>query len=155
GLVNLGSDSLKEKYLPKMATGEMLTSFALSEPEAGSDAANISTRAEKKGDKWILNGTKHFITNAPIADLITVFAVTDKEKGAKGGITSFLVETDFPGITIGKRDRKMGLRGSYTAQVILDDCIVPEENVIGEVGMGYMNALKILGEGRVTLAARS
>lgn len=155
GLVNLGSDYLKNKYLPDMAAGKKISAFALSEPGAGSDAANISTYAEKKGDKWIINGTKQFITNAPIADVITVFAVTDKEKGARGGITSFLVETDFPGITIGATDEKMGLRGSYTAQVILEDCEVPEENVIGEVGMGYVNALRILGEGRITLAARS
>lgn len=155
GLVKLASEELKRKYLPDMATGEKISAFALSEPEAGSDAANISTYAEKKGDHWVVNGTKHFITNAPVADVITVFAVTDKEKGANGGITSFLIETNFPGITIGKPDVKMGLRGSYTAQVILEDCIVPEENVIGEVGMGYINALKILGEGRVGLAARS
>lgn len=155
GLVNLGSEELKEKYLPKMATGEKISAFALSEPEAGSDAANISTYAKKKGNQWILNGTKHFITNALIADVITVFAVTDKEKGMNGGITAFLVETNFPGIEIGKPDVKMGLRGSHTAQVILEDCVVPEENVIGEVGMGYINALTILGEGRVTLAARS
>lgn len=155
GLVKLASEELKRKYLPDMATGKKISAFALSEPGAGSDAANISTYAEKKGDHWVVNGTKHFITNAPVADVITVFAVTDKEKGANGGITSFLIETDFPGITIGKPDVKMGLRGSYTAQVILEDCIVPEENVIGEVGMGYINALKILGEGRVGLAARA
>jgi len=155
GLVKLASEELKRKYLPDMASGEKISAFALSEPEAGSDAANISTFAEKKGDNWVLNGTKHFITNAPVADVITVFAVTDKEKGANGGITSFIIETDFPGVTIGKPDVKMGLRGSYTSQVILENCIVPDENVIGEVGMGYVNALKILAEGRIGLAARS
>lgn len=154
GLVRLASDQLKEKYLPGLASGEKIAAFALSEPDAGSDAADISTTAVKKGDKWVLNGTKHFITNAPVADVITVFALTDKEKGAKGGITAFLVETGFPGIEIGKPDVKMGLRGSYTSQVILEDCQVPEENIIGEIGMGYINALKILGEGRVGLAAR-
>jgi len=154
GLVKLASEELKQKYLPEMATGEKISAFALSEPEAGSDAANISTHAEKRGTNWILNGTKHFITNAPVADVITIFAVTDKEKGMNG-ITAFLVETNFPGIKIGKPDVKMGLRGSYTAQVILEDCVVPEENVIGEVGTGYVNALTILGEGRVTLAARA
>jgi acyl-CoA dehydrogenase len=102
-----------------------------------------------------MNGTKHFITNGPIADVYTVFALTDKDKGAKGGITAFLVERDFPGLTVGKKDKKMGLRGSYTSQVIFEDCIIPEENVIGEVGMGYISALKILGEGRVGLAARA
>ncbi|KZM55571.1 acyl-CoA dehydrogenase family protein [Aeribacillus pallidus] len=155
GLVKLGSDELKRKYLPAMAAGEKIACFALSEPGAGSDATNISTRAEKKGDYWVLNGIKHFITNAPIADIFTIFAVTDKEKGAKGGITAFVVERDFPGLIIGKKDKKMGLRGSHTAQVILENCIVPEENVIGEIGKGYISALKILAEGRIGLAARS
>lgn len=155
GLVKLASEYLKQKYLPDMAAGRKIAAFALSEPGAGSDATNLATRAEKKGSNWILNGTKHFITNAPVADVFTVFALTDKTKGAKGGITAFLVEKDFHGFTIGKQDKKMGLRGSYTAQLIFEDCVVPEENVIGEVGMGYMSALKILGEGRVGLAARS
>lgn len=155
GLVRLGSETLKRKYLPAMAAGEKIGCFALSEPGAGSDAMNLSTTAVKKGDKWILNGTKHFITNGPIADVFTVFAVTDKEKGAKGGITSFLIERDFPGLKIGAIDKKMGLRGSKTSQVIFDNCEVPEENVIGEVGMGYMSALKILSEGRIGLAARA
>jgi len=155
GLVKLASDYLKQKYLPDMAAGRKIGAFALSEPGAGSDATNLATRAEKVGNKWILNGTKHFITNAPVADVFTVFALTDKDKRAKGGITAFLVEKDFPGFTIGKKDKKMGLRGSYTAQLIFEDCVVPEENVIGEVGLGYMNALKILAEGRIGLAARA
>ncbi|WP_423797911.1 acyl-CoA dehydrogenase family protein [Neobacillus sp. SAB-20_R2A] len=155
GLVKLASEYLKQKYLPDMAAGKKIAAFALSEPGAGSDATNLATRAEKVGNNWILNGTKHFITNAPVADVFTVFALTDPEKGAKGGITAFLVEKNFPGFTVGKKDKKMGLRGSYTAQLIFEDCVVPEENVIGEVGMGYMSALKILGEGRVGLAARS
>ncbi len=155
GLVKLASESLKQKYLPEMAAGEKIACFALSEPGAGSDATNLATTAVKKGDKWIINGSKHFITNAPIADLFTVFAVTDKEKGAKGGITAFLIEKNYPGLFIGAKDKKMGLRGSYTSQVIFEDCEVPEENVIGEVGMGYISALTILGEGRVGLAARS
>lgn len=155
GLVRLGSDYLKQKYLPDMAAGNKIGAFALSEPGAGSDATNLSTQAEKKGDHWVVNGTKHFITNAPIADVFTVFALTGKEKGAKGGITAFLIEKDFPGLHIGKSDKKMGLRGSYTAQVFFENCMVPEENVIGDVGMGYMNALKILGEGRIGLAARA
>ncbi|MGG4488204.1 acyl-CoA dehydrogenase family protein [Metabacillus idriensis] len=155
GLVKLASESLKQKYLPDMAAGKKIAAFALSEPGAGSDATNLATRAEKRGNQWILNGTKHFITNAPVADVFTVFALTDKEKGAKGGITAFLIEKDFPGFSLGKKDKKMGLRGSHTAQLIFEDCVVPEENVIGEVGMGYMSALKILSEGRVGLAARA
>ena len=155
GLVKLASESLKQKYLPAMAAGDKIAAFALSEPGAGSDATNLSTQAEKEGSNWILNGTKHYITNAPVADVFTVFALTDREKGAKGGITAFLIEKDFPGLVVGKKDKKMGLRGSYTAQVIFENCIVPEENVIGEVGMGYINALRILGEGRIGLAARA
>ncbi|WP_461611292.1 acyl-CoA dehydrogenase family protein [Cytobacillus kochii] len=154
GLVRLGSPYLKEKYLPALASGEKIACFALSEPGAGSDATNLATKAEKKGDKWILNGSKHFITNAPVADVFTVFAVTDKDKGAKG-ITAFLIEKDFPGFTIGKKDKKMGLKGSYTAQLLFDQCEVPEENVIGEVGLGYVAALTILSEGRIGLAARA
>ncbi|MGE7778990.1 acyl-CoA dehydrogenase family protein [Peribacillus sp. NPDC097264] len=155
GLVKLASEQLKNKYLPEMAAGNKIAAFALSEPGAGSDATNLATTAEKKGDYWVMNGTKHFITNGPIADVYTVFALTDKDKGAKGGITAFLVERNFPGVTVGKKDKKMGLRGSYTSQVIFENCIISEENVIGEVGMGYISALRILGEGRVGLAARA
>jgi acyl-CoA dehydrogenase len=155
GIVRLGSEYLKKKYLPKMAEGKLLAAFALSEPEAGSDATNIKTRAEKKGDRWILNGMKHFITNGPDADLFTVIAVTDPSKGVKGGFTAFAVEKNFPGFKVGAVDKKMGLRGSHTSQLFFEDCEVPEENVIGEVGMGYVSALKILTEGRCTLAARA
>ncbi|MDQ0218850.1 acyl-CoA dehydrogenase [Peribacillus cavernae] len=155
GLVKLASESLKKKYLPDMAAGKKIAAFALSEPGAGSDATNLATVAEKKGAQWIVNGSKHFITNGPVADVFTVFAVTDKQKGAKGGITAFLIEKDFPGLIVGKKDKKMGLRGSYTSQLIFEDCLVPDSNVIGEVGMGYVSALKILGEGRVGLAARA
>lgn len=155
GLVKLASESLKQKYLPDMAAGNKIAAFALSEPGAGSDATNLSTIAVKQGNKWIINGMKHFITNGPVADVFTVIASTDKSKGAKGGITAFLVEKNFPGLIVGKRDKKMGLKGSYTCQIIFEDCEVPEENVIGEVGMGYISALKILGEGRIGLAARA
>ncbi|RMB03895.1 acyl-CoA dehydrogenase [Thermoactinomyces vulgaris] len=155
GIVRLGSRHLKEKYLPDLAAGNKLAAFALTEPEAGSDAASIKTRAEKKGDRWILNGMKHFITNGPDADLFTVIAVTDLGKGVKGGFTAFAVEKSFPGLKIGAVDKKMGLRGSHTAQIFFEDCEVPEENVIGEVGNGYVSALKILTEGRCTLAARA
>lgn len=155
GIVRLGSDCLKAKYLPDLAEGKRLAAFALSEPEAGSDATNIKTRAEKRGDRWILNGMKHFITNGPYADLFTVIAVTDPSRGVKGGFTAFAVEKKFPGFRVGAVDKKMGLRGSHTAQLFFEDCEVPEENVIGEVGMGYASALKILAEGRCTLAARA
>ncbi|AEG13965.1 Butyryl-CoA dehydrogenase [Desulfofundulus kuznetsovii DSM 6115] len=154
GIVELGSEEIKQKYLPAMASGEKLGAFALTEPDAGSDATNIKTTAVLKGDKWILNGRKHFITNAPEADIFTVIAVTDREKGARGGFTAFVVEKDFPGFSIGTIEKKMGLRGSHTAEVIFEDCEVPVENVLGEVGRGYASALKILSKGRVALAAR-
>lgn len=154
GIVDLGTKEQKEKYLPDLASGNCLGAFALTEPNAGSDAANIKTTAVRKGEKYILNGTKHFITNAPEADVFTVMAVTDKSKGPKG-ITSFIVEKNFPGFRIGTIERKMGLRGSHTAEVIFDDCEVPVDNVLGQEGQGYVNALKILANGRAGLAARN
>lgn len=154
GIVELGTEIQKQKYLPGMATGEKVGAFALTEPNAGSDASNIKTKAELKGDCYILNGTKHFITNGPIADVFTVMAVTDKTKGPKG-ITAFIVEKDFPGLQIGTIEKKMGLHGSYSSEVIFEDCEVPIENVLGKVGEGYVNALKILANGRAGLAARN
>jgi acyl-CoA dehydrogenase len=154
GIVEMGNEDQKRKYLPAMAAGEKIGAFALTEPEAGSNATNLRTTAVKKGDKYILNGTKHYITNATEADVFTVMAVTDPTKGAKG-ITSFIVEKDFPGFHIGAVEKKMGLRGSHSAEVILDDCEVPIENVLGTEGQGYVNALKILANGRAGLAARN
>ncbi|MDA8351598.1 MAG: acyl-CoA dehydrogenase family protein [Firmicutes bacterium] len=153
GIVELGNEEQKRRFLPEMARGERLGAFALSEPEAGSNAANLRTRAERKGDRYILNGMKHFITNGPEADVITVMAVTDPTKGAKG-ITSFLVEADTPGLSRGPADEKMGLRGSHTCQLFFEDVEVPVENRLGEEGQGYVNALKILANGRASLAAR-
>lgn len=154
GIVELGTEEQKKKYLPALASGEKLAAFALTEPEAGSDAASIKTTAVKKGDRYILNGVKHFITNGPDADVFTIIAVTDKSKGAKGGTTAFIVEKSFPGFKVGTIEKKMGLRGSHTSEIILEDCEVPEENVLGNIGEGYINALKILAKGRVGLAAR-
>lgn len=153
GIVELGTEEQKQRFLPKMAMGEWIGAFALSEPEAGSHAANLRTRAERKGDRYVLNGMKHFITNGPEAHVITVMASTDPDKGAKG-ITSFLVESDFPGFSRGPADVKMGLRGSHTCQLFFEDCEVPEANRLGEEGEGYVNALKILANGRASLAAR-
>jgi acyl-CoA dehydrogenase len=153
GIVELGTEEQKQRFLPKMASGEWIGAFALSEPEAGSHAANLRTRAERKGDRYVLNGMKHFITNGPEARVITVMASTDPAKGAKG-ITSFLVESDSPGFSRGPADVKMGLRGSHTCQLFFEDCEVPEENRLGEEGEGYVNALKILANGRASLAAR-
>lgn len=153
GIAEMGNQEQKKKYLPRMATGEWIASFALTEPQAGSDAANLRTTAENKGDKWILNGEKIFITNAPHAHVFTVMAVTDKYKGAKG-ISAFIVERDFPGIKVGPNEKKMGMHGAHTAPVIFEDCEVPEENLLGTEGMGYISALQTLTKGRVTLSAR-
>ncbi|WP_101842898.1 acyl-CoA dehydrogenase family protein [Halobacillus sp. Marseille-P3879] len=154
GLVELGSSKQKEKYLPSLARGESIGAFALTEPSAGSNATNLKTTAVKKGDQYILNGRKHYITNATEADIFTVMAVTDASKGAKG-ITSFIVEKDFPGFHVGAVEPKMGLHGSQSAEIILEDCEVPAVNILGEEGQGYVNALKILANGRAGLAARN
>lgn len=154
GIVELGTAEQKERYLPRMAAGEMIGAFALTEPNAGSDAASLKTTAVLRGDGYVLNGIKHFITNAVIARVFTVMAVTDKSKGPRG-ITSFLVEKDFLGFRIGTIEKKMGLRGSHTAELIFEDCPVPRINVLGKEGEGYVNALKILTNGRVGLAARN
>ncbi|MET3695722.1 acyl-CoA dehydrogenase [Bacillus oleivorans] len=154
GIVELGTEEQKQKYLPKMASGEWIGAFALTEPSAGSNAANIKTKAVKKGDRYIINGSKHYITNAVVGHVFTVMAVTDPDKGAKG-ITSFIVEKDFPGFKLGTVERKMGLRGSHSAELFFEDMEVPAENVLGEEGKGYVNALKILANGRAGLAARN
>nr|WP_304220116.1 acyl-CoA dehydrogenase family protein [Fredinandcohnia onubensis] len=154
GIVQLGTHDQKKKYLPRMASGEWIAAFALTEQSAGSNASNIKTRAERKGDKYIINGSKYYITNAVGGHVFTVLAVTDQEKGAKG-ITAFIVEKSFPGFNVGKIDRKMGLRGSHSAELIFEDMEVPVENVLGEIGQGYVSALKILTNSRVGLAARN
>ncbi|MDX8290968.1 acyl-CoA dehydrogenase family protein [Metabacillus indicus] len=154
GIVEMGNEEQKQRYLPKMAAGEQIGAFALTEPSAGSNATNLKSTALKRGDKYILNGTKHYITNATEAGVFTVMAVTDPAKGPKG-ITSFIVEKDFPGFQVGAVEKKMGLRGSHSAEIIMEDCEVPAENVLGEEGQGYVNALKILANGRAGLAARN
>lgn len=156
GIVIDGTEEQKETYLPRLASGEWIGVFALTEPEAGSDASNIQTTAEQRGDTWILNGRKHFITNGDIADVITVFAVTDKAKRAKGGITAFLVEKNYPGFFVGAIERKMGMRGSHTCELIFDACEIPARNVIGGssmVGQGFKTAMKVLDKGRLTMGA--
>ncbi|GAB3055376.1 acyl-CoA dehydrogenase family protein [Virgibacillus ainsalahensis] len=154
GIVELGTEKQKQKYLPKMASGEWIGAFALTEPSAGSNAANLKTTAVKEGDKYIINGSKHYITNAVDGHVFTVMAVTDPDKGAKG-ITSFIVEKDFPGFKLGSVEEKMGLRGSHSAELFFEDMEVPAENVLGEEGQGYVNALKILANGRAGLSARN
>ena len=153
GIVALGREAQKRKYLPRMASGELIGCFALTEPSAGSDPASMRTSAVRKGDRYELEGEKIYITNAGIADVFTVMAVTDRSKGAKG-ISAFIVERDFPGLKIGRNELKMGMHGVTTAPVIFDKCEVPADNLLGSEGMGYVQALKTLTWGRVTIAAR-
>lgn len=153
GIVELGSEEQKRRYLPKMASGEWIGCFALTEPQAGSDPAALRTRAERRGERWILNGEKIYITNAPRAQVFTVMAVTDPARGTKG-ISAFIVERDFPGLSVGRNELKMGMHGCGTAPVVMQDCEVPAENLLGPEGMGYVQALKTLTQGRVTVAAR-
>ena len=153
GIVMDGTPEQKQKYLPRLASGEWTACFALTEPNAGSDAANIQTTATRQGDVYLLNGMKHFIANSDVAGLATVMAVTDKSKGPRG-VTAFIVERTFPGYSIGKIDRKMGMRGTNTAEVIFKDCQVPAKNVIGGVeGRGFATAMKVLDKGRIIIAA--
>ncbi len=154
GIVEMGNERQKQKYLSKMATGELIGAFALTEPEAGSNAAAIKTRAVRKGDCYLINGSKHYITNASIAGLFTVMAVSNPAEGSKG-ITSFLIEAGTKGMTIGKKEEKMGLRGSHSFEIFFEDCEVPADQILGQEGMGYVNALKILANGRVGMAARN
>jgi len=150
-----GNEEQKKKYLPRLASGEWISSFALTEPNAGSDAASITTMAEKKEDVYLLNGMKHFITNAPIADVFIVIAVTDPEKGPKGGISAFIVEKDFPGISIGNVHQSMGMQGSHKSELIFKNTPVPAQNLIGTEGRGLTVALKTVDEGRMGVAATS
>ncbi len=152
GLVLDGTQEQKTKYCPKLASLEMVGCFALTEPNAGSDAAAIKTRAVRDGDDWILNGEKIWITNGDIADLMTVFAVTDPALGAHGGVTAFLVERG-PGVISGPKEHKMGLAGSGTTTVTFENVRVPHANVLGKVGHGFVTAMKILDKGRLFLGA--
>jgi acyl-CoA dehydrogenase len=151
-IVHGGSPELKSRYLPAMATGEKLGAFALTEPNAGSDAAHIETTAVRDGDHFVLNGSKLWVSNGPIADLYTVFAVTDPTAGTRG-ISAFVVDRDTPGVAIGKVDEKMGLRGSRTSEVYFQDARVPAHNMLGEEGRGFRVALQTLDGGRVALGA--
>lgn len=156
GLVIDGTEEQKQFYLPKLASGEWTGCFALTEPEAGSDAANIQTNAELDGNEWVLNGRKHFITNGDIANTATVFAVTDKAKRARGGISAFIVEKTDPGFFVGTIERKMGMRGSHTCELIFDNCRIPKDRIIGGeamIGSGFKTAMKTLDKGRLTMGA--
>lgn len=153
-IVELGTEQQKQKYLPKLANGEWLGAYALTEPNAGTDASNQQTVAVEDGDSYILNGTKIFITNAGYAHVYVLFAMTDKSKGIKG-ITAFIVESDMPGFSVGKKESKMGIRGSSTCELILQNVRVPKANILGPVGEGFKVAMKTLDGGRIGISAQA
>ncbi|HOL16370.1 MAG TPA: acyl-CoA dehydrogenase [Bacillota bacterium] len=153
-ILNWGTEEQKKKYLPRLASGEMIGSFALTEPNAGSDAGGLETVAVEEEDCWVLNGSKIFISNSGLADLCIVMAMTDKSKGTKG-ISAFIVETSTPGFIIGKQEDKMGIRASKTAALTFEDCRVPKENLLGKPGEGFKIALHSLDGGRVAIAAQA
>lgn len=148
-----GSDEQKKKYLPPLASGEKLAAFALTEPNAGSDAGGIQTTAVKKGDKYVLNGTKQWITNGGEADTYTVMAITDRSKGARGA-SFFIVEKGMPGFVFGKKENKLGIHASATRELIFEDCEVPAANIIGREGMGFIIAMKTFDVSRPGIAAQ-
>lgn len=148
------TDAQKKKYMPEFAKGLKLGAYALSEPGAGSDAANQKTTAILKGDKYILNGTKNFITNGPHADAMVVYAMTDKEKKHKG-ISAFIVEKNFAGYSVGKKEHKLGIRASSTSSIIFENCEVPKENLLGKEGEGFTIALATLDSGRIGIATQA
>jgi len=153
-LLEYGTEAQKQKYLPDIASGKRLTAFALTEPTAGSDAGAIRTTAERVGGGYALNGTKQFITNGGEAEIYTVIALTDKTRGARGA-SAFLVEKDTPGFSFGKKERKMGIRASSTRELIFRDCLVPEENMIGKQGMGFIMTMKLLDRSRPGIGAQA
>ncbi len=150
-----GTEEQKAKYLPKYATGEWVSCFCLTEPDAGSDAASLKTTAVLDGDHYVINGTKRYITNAKVANTFNVMARTNPDIKGAHGISSFIVERDTPGITLGPIDRKMGQSGSMTCDVIFEDCRVPAENIIGEEGEGFITAMKVLDRGRLHISGVS
>ncbi len=153
-ILEAGTEEQKMKYLPKLASGEWIGAFGLTEPNAGTDAAGQQTIAVDCGDHWLINGSKIFITNGSYADVFIVIAMTDKSLGTKG-ISAFIVEKTFPGFSIGKKEKKMGIRGSATTELIFEDCIVPKENLLGQIGKGFNLAMKTLDGGRIGIAAQA
>jgi len=154
GIVIDGTEEQKQRYLPRLAAGDIIGSFALTEPGAGSDAASLRTSAVRDGDDYLLNGTKRYITNAPEASIFTVMARTDAEKRGAGAISAFIVEKGTPGLSLGKIDRKMGQKGAHTCDVIFENCRVPAGNLIGgKEGVGFKTAMKVLDKGRLHISA--
>ncbi|MBI3286605.1 MAG: acyl-CoA dehydrogenase family protein [Chloroflexi bacterium] len=150
-----GSEEQKRKYLTPLTRGEKIAAFSLTEPHAGSDAAAIRLSARREGNHFVLNGSKIWVTNGPIADVVTVFAATDPSLGPRGGITAFILEKDTPGFSVGKIDEKMGILASETGELVFEDCRVPADNVLGQVGQGFLTAMKALDVGRLGLGAAS
>ena len=153
-IILAGSDQQKKKYLPAIAKGEKLAAFGLTEPAAGSDASALQTTAEKKGDHYILNGVKHFITNGGDAEIYTIVAMTVKSRGARGA-SIFIVEKGTPGFTFGKKEDKMGIRASSTRELIFNDCKVPAENLVGREGMGFISAMRTFDMSRPGIGAQA
>ena len=149
-----GTEEQKKKYLPKLCSGEWIGAFGLTEPNAGTDASGQQTTAVLEGDHYVLNGSKIFITNAGFANVFIVFAMTEPKAG-NHGISAFIVERDFPGFSIGKHEKKMGIRGSSTCELIMEDCIVPKENLLGKEGKGFKIAMKTLDGGRIGIASQA
>ncbi|MEE3853455.1 acyl-CoA dehydrogenase [Gordonia sp. LSe1-13] len=154
GLILNGSDELKKQVLPSIASGEAMASYALSEREAGSDAGSMKTRARKDGSNWVINGSKCWITNGGKSSWYTVMAVTDPEKGANG-ISSFMVHKDDPGFTVGPLEKKLGIKGSPTAELYFEDCTIPEDRIVGAEGTGFKTALQTLDHTRPTIGAQA
>jgi acyl-CoA dehydrogenase len=154
GLIIDGTDEQKRHYLPKLASGELIASFALTEPGSGSDAASLRTTAVRDGDHYVIDGTKRFITNAPEAGIYTVMARTNPDIKGAGGISAFIVEQGTPGLSLGKLDKKMGQKGAHTCDVIFENCRVPAANIIGgKEGVGFKTAMKVLDKGRLHISA--
>ena len=153
-IMNYGTAEQKAKYLPMLTKGHHVGAFALTEPNAGSDASKGQTEAKLVGDHYVMNGSKIFITNGYVADVFVVFAMTDKTKGTKG-ISAFIVESGFPGFSVGKHEEKLGLHGSPTAEIVFQDCIIPKENLLGQEGKGFKIAMGTLDGGRIGIAAQS
>lgn len=149
-----GTEAQKRQYLPKLLSGEWLGAFGLTEADAGTDASGQQTVAVLEGDHYVLNGTKIFITNAGYADLYIIFAMTDKSKGTRG-ISAFIVEKTFPGFSVGKKEKKMGIRASSTCELVMENCIVPAGNLLGKEGRGFAIAMKTLDGGRIGVAAQA
>jgi acyl-CoA dehydrogenase len=154
-IILAGSEEQKRRYLPEIASGRKITAFALTEPNAGSDVASAQTTAVKRGDSWVINGSKHYITNGPQADIVILFAVTDTEKRARGGFTAFIVEKGMPGFGVAQIQESMGSAPHGQAELYFQDCEVPESNVVGGIGEGFRIAMRVLDLGRINMGAWS